>query len=334
MTVESERTLPERGDPRDPTRPTLSVVTCLYNEAAVVPELVGRLVESCRGLGPPFEFLVVNDGSTDETLPRLIALSREIPELRVVNLLRRFGHMAALSAGLALAKGEAVVVMDGDLQDPPELVPKFFEEWRAGADVVFGLRTARREGLLKRLAIACFYWLLDRISEASIPRQTGTFGLMDRRIVDILNAMPERHRYFAGLRAWIGGRQAAIPYDRPDRVHGKSRVGVRGLIRLARTALFSFSKVPLRAASLFALLSGLILFVVGASAVAIRLMTNLAIPGWATYTALLGMIGFCQSVVLATLSEYVAIIYDEIKLRPLFLVREEFANGERRDAHS
>ena len=319
----------ESGVGREPGRPVLSVVTCLFNEEDLVPELVRRVTEACRTLEISFEFLVVNDGSADKTLPSLVSLSLSVPELRIVNLFRRFGHMPALSAGLSLARGDAVVAMDGDLQDPPELIPRLVREWQAGAEVVYGLRTHRKEGAIKRAAIACFHLLLEKISETPIPRQTGTFSLMDRRIVNILCSMPERHRFLPGLRAWIGGNQSLIPYDRPDRRHGKSRTGMRGLFSLARTAFFSFSKVPLRIVSLFSLLCGLVLFLVGITAIAIRLLTDLAIPGWATYTTLLGVIGFCQSLVMALLSEYVAIIYDEIKLRPLFLVREEFAHGER-----
>jgi dolichol-phosphate mannosyltransferase len=306
----------------------LSVVAPLYNEQDGASELAHRVVESCRPLGVPFEFLVVNDGSRDETLPRLIALSRELPEMRVINLLRNFGHMPALSAGMAMARGDAVVVMDGDLQDPPELIPKLVAVWRAGADVVYGLRTVRKEVLPKRMATAAFYWLLDLLAETKIPRQVGTFGLMDRRIADILINMPERTRYFAGLRAWVGGKQSFVQYERPERAHGQSRVGVVGLLRLARTALTSFSKAPLRCASLFSLFCGFVLLIIGTVAILIRLLSNLAIPGWATYTTLLGMIGFAQSVVLALIAEYVAVIFDEIKARPLFLVREEFAHGE------
>lgn len=309
------------------SRPVLSVVVPLFNEEAIVPELTRRLVESCRAAEIPFEILIVNDGSTDQTCAHLIGASRTIPELRIVNLLRNFGHMPALSAGIALARGEAVVVMDGDLQDPPELIPKFIAEWQRGAEVVCGLRTGREEEALKKKAITLFYWLLDKITETPIPKQVGTFCLMDRRIVDILNRMPERDRYFAGLRAWVGGKQSFIPYDRPDRLHGKSRVGLGGLFRLARTALISFSKIPLRYASLFSLLGGLLLFLIGLIAILVRLFTNLAVPGWATTTTLLGFIGFMQSLVLAVISEYVAVIFDELKGRPLFLVREEIVQG-------
>jgi dolichol-phosphate mannosyltransferase len=308
--------------------PILSVVTCVFDEQEIVGDLTERVIRSCRGLSVPFEFVVVNDGSRDDTLARLTELSRENPELRVINLFRNFGHMPALSAGIDQARGEAVVVMDGDLQDPPELIPDFMHEWRAGADVVYGLRTRRNETRLKRTAIEVFYWLMGGVSDIGIPKQVGTFGLMDRRVVDILNRMPERHRFFAGLRAWVGGKQAFVPYARPDRQSGSSRVGIRGLFRLAQTALFSFSKVPLRYASLFSLMCGLILLCVGLTAIGIRLLTNLAIPGWATYTTMLGMIGFVQSLALTVLSEYVAVIFDEVKARPLFLVRDEIAGGQ------
>lgn len=312
----------------DSEKPVLSVVTPLFNEEGLVPELVRRVVASSSLLKVPFEFVIVNDGSQDRTFERLISLSAQIPQLRVVNLFRNFGHMPALSAGVALAKGEAVVVMDGDLQDPPELIPDLFQKWRSGADVVYGLRTRRREPFWKRGIIGLFYWCLRKTTETPIPTQAGTFCLMDRRVVDIINQMGERDRFFAGLRAWIGGKQSHVSYERPDRPSGKSRVGAKGMIHLARAALVSFSKVPLRYASLFSLMCGLILFLIGVTAIGIRLFTNLAIPGWATFTALLGMMGFVQSLVLAVISEYIAVIFDEVKARPLFLVREIFVHGK------
>lgn len=310
-------------------RPLLSVVVPLFNEAAVVSELVQRIRESCRALRVSFELVLVNDGSTDDTLPRLVRLSHDIPELRIINLHRNFGHMAALSAGLGVARGDAVIVMDGDLQDPPELIPKLFAEWRSGGfDIVYGLRTGRKEIWPIRVLTHVFYWLLAKISEANIPKDVGTFGLMDRRVVDVLNSLPEINRYFAGLRAWIGGRQSFVAYVREGRGHGKSRVGLRGLLRLARTALLSFSKVPLRYASILSLLCGLILFTIGTVAIFVRFFSNLAIPGWATYTTMIGMMGFVQSIVLAMIAEYVALIFDEVKARPLYLIREEFAHGQ------
>lgn len=307
--------------------PVLSVVVPLYNEEETVGELLRRLLQTCRTLKEPFELVTVDDGSRDRTLDRLLELSRRNPELRVIRLSRNFGHMAALDAGIVSARGAAVVTLDGDLQDPPELIPRLFEKWREGADVVYALRTTREESGLQKTGTSLFYWLLDHLSETPIPKQVGTFGLMDRRVAEILRQLPERQRFFAGLRAWAGGKQDFIPYERPPRPYGKSKVGTAGLFRLARMALVSFSKTPLRWASFLSLGFSLFLFAVGLTAILIRLFTSLAIPGWATFTALLGLIGSIQSLVLALLSEYVAVLFDEIKGRPLYVIQAEYAAG-------
>src|SRR6185503_10749242 len=187
---------------------TLSVVAPVYNEEEAVGELCSRVVAACGRVGVPFELVVVDDGSVDTTLPRLIELSRTHPQLVVLELSRNFGHMAALQAGLACARGEAVVVMDGDLQDPPELIPELFARWRDGANVAYGLRAGRGEGFLLRWMTAAFYRLLRLAARIEIPAQAGTFCLLSRRSVEVLvRGLGERSRYFAGLRAWLGGRQ-------------------------------------------------------------------------------------------------------------------------------
>jgi len=179
-----------------------------------------------------------------------------------------------------------------------------------------------------RLGTRLFYLLL-RVARTSIPENAGTFGLMDRSVVDVLNALPERSRFFAGLRSWVGGRQAFVPYERQARGHGRSRVGTLGLLSLAQAALTSFSKVPLRFASLLSLFCGFVMFMVGITAIAVRIFTPLGVPGWATYTTLIGMMGFVQSVILAAIAEYVGVIFDEVKGRPLYVVRSEFRSGAR-----
>ncbi|OGJ55158.1 hypothetical protein A3D11_03750 [Candidatus Peribacteria bacterium RIFCSPHIGHO2_02_FULL_49_16] len=307
--------------------PVISVVFPLFNEEKSVYELIGRTVTACKATGACFEIVTVNDGSTDGTYERLVALSKMHPEMRIIDLFRNVGHMAALTAGIHCAKGKAVVIMDGDLQDPPELIPRLFMQWQSGAEVVYGERTHRGEGRFQRAFSNLFYWLLSAMSDAPIPRQAGTFCLLDRRIADMLNACPERQRFFAGLRAYVGGRSISVSYNRPGRKYGASRVGWRGLLRLARTALVSFSKVPLRYASLFSLLSAFILFFTGVTAIVIRLFTDLAIPGWATFTALIGFVGFVQSAVLAIMAEYIAVIFDETKARPLYGIRSEVCDG-------
>jgi dolichol-phosphate mannosyltransferase len=304
----------------------LSVVIPVYNEADGVAELVERTVASCRDAAGSYELVIVNDGSRDATLPRLIELSCRVDALRVVDLYRNYGHMPALFAGLAAARGNAVVVMDGDLQDPPEVIPAFVGRWEEGADVVYGMRTRRRDGPLMAVGTRIFYRLL-RLANDAIPEHAGTFGLLDRTVVDQLNALPERSRFFAGLRSWVGGVQLHVEYERQGRVHGRSRVGLAGLAALAETALISFSKVPLRAASALSLLCAAAMLLAGVAAIAIHTLTHLAIPGWATYTALIGLAGFAQSLTLAILAEYVGVIFDEVKRRPLFAVRSEFTHG-------
>lgn len=307
--------------------PLISVVVPLFNEEEIIDELVERIFAACQQLGNDFEVVFVNDGSRDKTLDKLIRQSEAHPEIRVVDLLRNFGHMPALSAGLVAAKGAAVVTMDGDLQDPPELIPQFVEKWREGAEVVYGFRSARNESAKQVFLTNIFYSLFNRVSETNTPKQVGTFGLMDRQVVNSINSMPERSRFFAGLRAWVGGKQDFVTYERPDRAHGNSRVGFRGLLRLSRTAFISFSKVPLRYASIFSLTVSFILFIIGVWAILTKLLTDAAIPGWATFTTLIGFMGFAQSLVLAILAEYVAVIFDEVKQRPLFLVRTEYMKG-------
>jgi dolichol-phosphate mannosyltransferase len=307
-----------------PNEPQLSVVVPLCNEADTVEELCERVVEACRAVGMAFEVVVVNDGSEDGTLDKLLKLAESHPELRVIDLMRNFGHMPALSAGLERARGQAIVVMDGDLQDPPELIGPLVEKWRAGAEVVYALRATRQDGFLLRVSTALFYGVLGLVTGRRIPAQAGTFGLMDRKVANALLRMPERNRYFAGLRAWAGGRQEFVTYDRPARASGRSRVGFLGLLRLSRTALLSFSTVPLRVSSLLALLTSAVLLSVGLVATVEKLFTSLAIPGWASTMVMIGTVGGVQSLVLFVLCEYVAVIFEELKQRPLYVVRAEF----------
>lgn len=305
----------------------LSVVIPVYNEERIIPELLERCLASCRAAATSFEVIVVNDGSRDSTLARLVEQSYSHSELRIIDLFRNYGHMPALFAGLSATRGDAVVVMDGDLQDPPEVIPQFVDRWKQGADVVYGLRTKRHDGLLMNVGTRIFYRLL-RTANTTIPVQVGTFGLMDRAVVEVLNALPERSRFFAGLRAWVGGRQVPVAYERQTRGHGRSRVGLGGLVSLAATALTSFSKLPLRVTSAASLICAIAMLLVGITAIAIRAFTSLGIPGWATYTTLIGLMGFVQSLTLAIIAEYHGVIYDEIKRRPLFVVRSEFWQGK------
>jgi glycosyltransferase involved in cell wall biosynthesis len=309
----------------------VSVVAPVYNEEDTVAELVDRICLACRAANSPFEVVIVDDGSRDDTLRRLIELSSVTPELYVVGLSRNFGYTPAQSAGLRAARGEAVVIMDGDLQDPPEVIPELVREWMTGRDVVFAKRRTRRDGVAMRVAARIYYWLLARIADAPIPEQSGTFSLLDRRVVDALNSFPERTRYFVGLRAWVGGSQGEVTYDRQPRRSGRSRLALRGRFRLAEAAYLAFSKTPLRVASLLSLVTALALFSVGVFAIVVRLFfARAAVPGWAATTVLIGTMGFMQSLILAAIAEYVGVVFDEVKGRPLYLVRGEYHRGQLR----
>jgi len=306
---------------------TLSVVVPLFNEEDSVEELITRLRKSCDTLGEPYEIVAINDGSTDKTLSHLLEVSNGVSEVCVLNFARNFGVMSAYRAGLERSKGSAVVVIDGDLQDPPELIGDLFSKWKQGAHVVYGLRRNTHYGLLKKFLCSIYYVTMRRFSDVPIPKDVGTYCLMDRSVVERIKRLQERQFYFAVQRAWVGGIQDSVLYDRDMRRYGRSRVGPRRLLRFARTALISVSNAPLRYVSAFALLMSFTLFCIGFAAVGIRLFLDIAIPGWATYTALLGFIGFVQSFVLAVVAEYIAVIHDEVKGRPLYFVQEEFRGG-------
>ena len=227
----------------------ISIVIPLYNEGDVLYQLYQRVVAASASWQDDYELVLIDDGSRDDTRGRLRQLADENGRVRVVHLSRNFGHQAAISAGLDLAQGEAVVVMDGDLQDPPEEIVRFLEKWREGYSVVYAIRNQRKEGVLKRMAYRGFYRLLRSLSDIDIPADTGDFSLMDRKVVDTLRHMPERIRFVRGLRAYSGYRQIGITIERGARAGGEAKYTLRKLVRLAMDGIFDFSTVPRRLAS-------------------------------------------------------------------------------------
>ncbi len=226
--------------------PVLSVVVPLYNEQENFPELHRRLMAAIDALAIDYELIFVNDGSRDDT-PRLLNERQAVdPHLVVLHLSRNFGHQAAVSAGIDVAHGRAVLVMDGDLQDPPEVIPDFLAMWRQGYDVVYAVRQARKEGWFKKLGYTVFYRLLNSISDLEIPLDSGDFGLMDRRVVEAIKTLPERKRFVRGLRTFVGFRQVGLAYERAARGAGSPKYTIRGLLNLAVDGLVSFSSYPLR----------------------------------------------------------------------------------------
>jgi len=303
--------------------PRVSVVVPVLNEAAVLPELIQRLRRVLEETGDSYEIVFVDDGSDDDT-PVLLAKSAQAdPRVRAVRLSRRFGQQIAASAGLDRARGDVVVLMDGDLQDPPEVIPKLLAKWHEGYEVVYAVKVARKESWFKRMLFEGFYGLLGRIAHVEMPANAGTFSAMDRRVVDVLQASPERHRYLAGLRAWAGFRQTGIEYERGARTDAP-RQSYRRLFGLALDGILAFSDVPLRLSSWLGVTLSLIAVGMAVVIAGIRIMTDKAIPGWASNMTTISFLGGIQLLMIGILGQYLGRIYEEVKRRPLYVVSEEW----------
>jgi glycosyltransferase involved in cell wall biosynthesis len=301
--------------------PRYSIVVPLYNEQDVLPELYRRLRAAVVRLHGPAEMVFVNDGSSDGTLGILRALQFEDKHVRIVSLSRNFGHQVAVSAGLSYAEGEAVAVLDGDLQDPPELLPEFFAKLDEGWDVVYGIRRQRRGAVLKRLSYFIFYRLLHRLADIDIPLDVGDFCVMSRRIVDQLNWLPETDRFVRGLRAWVGFRQTGIPYERDRRRAGVPKYTVAKLIQLSLDGLFSFSYAPLRWLAGVGFVLCAISFV-GILVVLYRYLFTPYVPGYTSLAILVLFFGGVQLLTGGLIGEYVGRTAQQVKGRPLYLVDE------------
>lgn len=304
----------------------LDIVIPIYNEEETLPELCRRLVNVCTGLEDVlWRVILVNDGSRDRSLDRMLQWARENSRFSVVDLSRNFGHQAAIAAGLENADGDAVVLMDGDLQDPPELIPDLLEQWKKGSQVVMCRRKSRAERGLRRLGFDLFHGFFSWISDFPIPRQVGIFGLLDHQVVLELNRLTEKNRFFPGLRSWVGYQQGTVYYDRDDRAAGSPKQSLRRLVRYALDAVFSFSYKPLRimtAAGLAISLSG---FGLACFFVIKRLAgVEVAETGFTTLVTLILFLGGVQLVAVGLLGEYLARIYDEVKRRPLYIVRRRY----------
>jgi dolichol-phosphate mannosyltransferase len=303
------------------TRPELSIVIPVFNEEATLDELHRRIAEVLPQVGGATEVILVNDGSRDRTAEQVRQTCRQDPRFRGVHFSRNFGHQAAVAAGLRYAQGRAVAVMDADLQDPPTLVLEMLDRWREGYDVIYARhRNRARETVLKRAAAYTFYRVLRRLAKPEIPPDTGDFCLMDRRVVDLLNAMPERNRYVRGLRAWIGLRQTAVDFDRPPRFAGEAKYTFRKSLALALNGIFSLSKAPLRVATYFGLIVSVTSFVLAVWFVIEKLTVGFEIRGWASTVVIMLFLGGVQLLTIGIIGEYISRIYDEVKQRPLYIV--------------
>ena len=301
--------------------PELSVVIPCYNEEDVLPELHRRVTDVLTNLGRSFELILVNDGSDDGTWPVLVGLAAEDPHIVAVKLSRNHGHQLALTAGLSLCHGKWVVILDADLQDPPELLPEMLRLMHdKQADVVFGQRRSRPGETAVKLATASlFYRLLQRLADTPIPRDTGDFRLMTRRALNVLMAMPERHRFTRGMVSWIGFRQVPMLYDRQPRLLGSTKYPFRKMVRFALDAITAFSIKPLQLASLGGLVTALIAVGLGAYSLAAWLRGS-TVVGWTSLMTVISFLSSVQLLVLGVFGEYLGRMYEQIKGRPLFIV--------------
>lgn len=308
---------------REATAINLSIVVPCFNEELSLPALLDRMEAACRTFaGGNYEILLVNDGSRDRSWSCIRAFSMTRPGVIGINLTRNHGHQLAVTAGLAQARGQRVLVIDADLQDPPELIEQMMAKMDAGADVVYGRRRRRaKESRFKLTTASLFYRLLDLLSETEIPRDVGDFRLMKRHIVDHLNAMPEQDRFLRGMVAWLGGQQDEVIYDRPARSAGKSGYRIWQMLKLAASGLTSFSTVPLRLASLLAIL-GSILGLLMATYEVWGFVNGQTMRGWTSLALLVTIFSSAQLACIAILGSYVGRIFMQAKGRPLFMISE------------
>lgn len=302
--------------------PAVSVVVPIYNEELVIEALHSRLLQVLQPTGEGFEVIFVNDGSRDSSPAVLDSICRADARFKALHLSRNFGHQAAVTAGLHSVAGQCAVVIDADLQDPPELIVEMMARWREGFEVVYAQRTARAgEGIVKRATAYVFYRTLGKLSEVKVPLDAGDFCLMDRKIVDLLNSMPERNRFLRGLRAWLGFRQTAVTYERPPRFAGVTKYPASRMFALALDAVFALSKTPLRLATWFGLVASGASFILGLFFIGQRLFGSTPIArGWASTIVVILFLGGIQLISLGVIGEFVGRIYDEVKQRPLYIV--------------
>lgn len=306
----------------------ISVVVPVYNEEGTVAELHRRLTAALAPMGR-YEIVLVDDGSGDGTWRIARELAGSDPRVRLVRLSRNFGHQIALSAGLEHARGDAVISMDGDLQDPPELIADLVDRWRGGSDVVFAIRQQREGETWFKLATAsAFYKLINRVSSVEIPEQAGDFRLLSRRALDALLAMPERARFLRGMSSWIGFEQASVPYARDARYAGETKYPLRRMLHFAADAVTSFSATPIRLVAALGFASVALCLLALAWTLYVRLFTDETVAGWTSVIVVVLFLGGVQLLSLGIIGQYVGRIFDEVKERPLYFVAEVVEGGE------
>lgn len=311
------------------TTPQVSIVIPLYNESASFPSLIKRLDDLFSVVSLSIEVVLVDDGSRDDTAQLMQQISLNDSKYLCVFLARNYGHQIALSAGLAAATAsEAIMIIDGDLQDPPELLPVFYEQFKQGYDVVYAVRKKRKEGVIKRMGYLFFYRLLKSISYIQIPLDSGDFSLVSRRVVDILNKMPEESRFIRGMRTWIGFKQIGIEYERDERIAGQSKYSFRMLVRLAYNGIFNFSEFPIKFITRAGILSITLSSVYLLITIAKKILYNTVPEGFTALLFIIILFSGVQLISIGIIGEYVLRVFFQVKGRPLYIVKNKIVQKE------
>ena len=304
-------------------REVCSVVIPVFNEEENLESLYRRLSRVLKALFKDYEIIFVDDGSTDKSLEIMRKLRKTNGRVKIISFSRNFGHQIAITAGIDYASGRAVIVMDADLQDPPEVIPRLVEKWREGYDTVYAIRESRKDPILKRTIAFIFYRLFKRMSDVDIPVDAGDFRLMSRRVVDILKIMPERNRYLRGLASWVGFSQAKIRYTRDERYAGKRKYTLWQSAKLALDGITSFSHFPLRLVIHLGLVVSLVGFLYTTKIIIDTLLFGRTVPGWTTLMAAVLFLGGVQLIVVGVIGAYIGRIYVEVQQRPLYLIKQK-----------
>lgn len=302
-------------------KPTFSIIAPIFNEAETIPEFYRRMCAVMDGMGEPWELIMVNDGSTDASDSLINELAEKDHRVRPVVFARNFGHQIAVTAGMDYSRGDAVIVIDSDLQDPPEVIPELIEKWREGYEVVYAVRAEREgESKFKLWTASLFYRLIYRITDVKIPLDTGDFRLMDRKVVNVMNQMREHDRFLRGMSAWVGFKQIGVPYVRAARYAGTSKYPLQKMVKLAMNAITGFSFFPLQLATYIGFISAGLSIILIPVVILIRVLTRFELSGQATTLVAVLFLGGVQLISLGILGEYLGRVYDEVRGRPLYIV--------------